>query len=589
MAVPRPLLFNHQVYSPRLQAEMLALGVRVSRPHLGLIVATLVLVTGRDHAPATGLWAWYLLACLVSTGGFLFRRRFLHIDREPPDTARLRRGELAGLAYSAAVGLVWGLSGLFMAPGQPEHNVLLTIIYLGVGAGAGSIAIFGLGHMLAGALLSCLLFVSRFPDIYPAQWGLLTVLFLLYHFVVVRMALERRDVIAENMRLRSEKDSLLEQQAQEVARTRQANQDKSAFLAAASHDLRQPVHALMLLSHALRRRVAEPESVVLVERILEAGTALADQFNNLMDLSRLEGGAYKLNGVRFALDEFLLKAAASHRQVAESRGLSLRLRMDRRLRKTSLHTDTGLLVRVLDNLLANAIKFSSPGGKVLLSARLQGNCLALGVHDNGPGIPADQQQHIFKPYVQLDNPTRDRARGIGLGLSIVQEATALLGGELRLCSRPGAGSHFRLFLDRNAVDLAAGSHGERQPPAPPVVAGLRGHHLLLVEDDPMAAAALMVWAEGQGLNVTHRAHPEQVDRNAAPDLILCDIRLPGDRDGIDCLAEWLDIWPDARGLLLSGELLPETHERAEQEGLLLLSKPVNPDLLLQTLSGLLRR
>ncbi len=158
-------------------------------------------------------------------------------------------------------------------------------------------------------------------------------LFLLYHFVVVRMALERRDVIAENMRLRSEKDGLLEQQALEVARTRQANQDKSAFLAAASHDLRQPVHALMLLSHALRRRVAEPESVVLVERILEAGTALADQFNNLMDLSRLEGGAYKLNGVRFALDEFLLKAAASHRQVAESRGLSLRLRMDRRLRK----------------------------------------------------------------------------------------------------------------------------------------------------------------------------------------------------------------------------------------------------------------
>jgi len=80
MAVPRPLLFNHQVYSPRLQAEMLALGVRVSRPHLGLIVATLVLVTVRDHAQAAGLWAWYLLACLVSTGGFLFRRRFLHID-----------------------------------------------------------------------------------------------------------------------------------------------------------------------------------------------------------------------------------------------------------------------------------------------------------------------------------------------------------------------------------------------------------------------------------------------------------------------------------------------------------------------------
>lgn len=104
----------------------------------------------------------------------------------------------------------------------------------------------------------------------------------------------------------------------------------------------------------------------------------------------------------------------------------------------------------------------------------------------------------------------------------------------------------------------------------------------------MAAAALIAWAQSQGLRVEHHADPATVASSSLiPDLILCDIRLPGERDGIDWLSDWLVNWPDARGLLMSGELLPETHERAEQEGLLLLTKPVNPDMLLQTLSGLL--
>ncbi|WP_130413323.1 hybrid sensor histidine kinase/response regulator [Fluviicoccus keumensis] len=589
MTVRFPPLFNHQVYPPRLQAEMLALGARVSRPHLGIIIATMTLAVSLDKVSSPLLAGWYLFAILTSLGGFLFRRRFWRIDAEHPDPHRLRNGELQGFAYSAAVGLLWGVSGLLMTPGDDEHNLILTIIYLGVGAGAGSIAIFGLGHMLIGAILSSLLFVSRFPVVFPEHWQLLATLFLLYHFVIVRMALERRDVIAQNMRLREDKEALLEQQAIEVARTKQANQDKSAFLAAASHDLRQPVHAVMLLGHALRLRVRDGESGELVEKILEAGHALSEQFNNLMDLSRLEGGAYRLNFTRLGLEDFLQRLCATHRQAAAAHDIRLRLRIDDRLRRQALYSDTGLLGRILDNLLANAVKFSTAGGHILVTARIRRGHVILAVLDQGRGIPPDQQENVFKPYVQLDNPTRDRSRGIGLGLSIVQEAASLLGARICLHSEAGRGCRFELDLGELVLEPLDESRPIGFRPKPlPSPGNLTGKRLLLVEDDPMAAAALIAWAGNWGLTVEHHADPKTVPGSAEPDLILCDIRLPGHQDGIEHLTDWLAEWPGARGLLLSGELSPETHERAEQEGLILLSKPVNPDLLLQTLNGLLR-
>lgn len=588
MTFHRPPLFNHQVYEPRLQSELLALGANQSRPHLSVAVALLMVLT--SVAPLNpGLTVpWLMFGVFSATIGFAFRYRYRNCDQRDMTSAELRSGEIFGLIYSATVGLFWGFSSQLMLAGQAEHNLIVTMIYLGVCAGAGAIAIFGLGHLLVGSACSLLLFTSHFPIIFPQRWLFLSVMFLLFHFVIVRMAWERSRIIAANMVLRADKERLLELQLGEVAKANQANLDKSAFLASASHDLRQPVHAVMLLGHALRLRVRDEDSGELVDRILEAGAALSDQFNNLMDLSRLEGGAYRLNPAGVVLDEFLLRVCAPHRQQAAETGITLRLRMDRRLRGQVVYTDPGLLGRILDNWLANAVKFTAGGKQILLTARIRQGSISLGVYDQGRGIPFDQQENIFKPYVQLDNPTRDRAKGIGLGLSIVRQAAGLLGASLQLQSMVGRGSHFELRLTGTAWE----PQEDRRLPAArimPIPGNLQGRRLLLVEDDPMAAAALIAWAQSQGLRVEHHADPATVARSGLiPDLILCDIRLPGERDGIDWLSDWLVNWPDARGLLMSGELLPETHDRAEQEGLLLLTKPVNPDMLLQTLSGLLR-
>ncbi len=588
MRIHLPPLFNHQLYPQALQAELLALGVSQSRPHLSILVATLVVFISWSTLSISLALTWLAGAIITAIIGFSFKWRYQHSDQIAITPLQLRQGEWFGLFYSGSVGLLWGCSSQLMLPGQFDHNLIITMMYLGVCAGAGSIAIFGLGHLLMGSIISAGFFIGRFPELFPQHWLSLAVMFSLYHFVILRTAWERSKIIVANIVLRKEKELLLEQQRLEVARVLQANQDKSAFLAAASHDLRQPVHALMLLGHALRLRLPTGEAGMLVERILEAGQALSDQFNNLMDLSRLEGGAYRLNYSHIALEDFMQRLCAAHRQVAAAKDITLKLRFRRDLQQQAVYSDVGLLGRILDNLIANAIKFSTANSRIVVTARQVSGFLCLGVHDQGFGIPEEQQQNIFKPYVQLDNPSRDRAKGIGLGLSIVDEATNLLGAQLTVTSKVGHGSHFVLHLSADMLVAKQNADSVMPPRVFPNVTNLQGRRLLLVEDDPMAASALITWAQNWGLIVEHYAVPTAVINAQQPDLILCDIRLPDERDGIDWLTDWLMEWPDARGLLLSGELLTETHQRAEQEGLLLLSKPVDPDMLLQTLSGMLR-
>jgi two-component system, sensor histidine kinase len=589
------LFFSHEVHTPRLQQELMSLGLAGLKPWLSLLLAVLLALVSVDHVPSAHRHAWLAAAGVATLFGYQFRHRQRHLKDQALTVHAIRRIEWNGVVYGAITGTVWGCSSWLLTPdGGLEHNVIVMTVYLGVCAGAGSISIFGLGHLLLSSVLAWALFVARFPLMFPQHWPELTVMFALFHMTIVRMAWERNRILVSNLLLRDDKQALLAQAELDAARAHRANEDKSAFLAAASHDLRQPVHALMLTSHTLRLRLPDGEHRMLVDRLVEAGHALSDQFNHLMDLSRLEGGHYRLHMSDVALAPMLMRICASHRQVAEGRHMSVKLLIARGLRGQALRTDPGLLGRCIDNMLDNAIKFSPRGRRVLLTARLQAGRLHIGVHDRGPGIPTGSIEQVFKPYVQLDNPTRERARGIGLGLSIVRQAAHLLEGVVTVRSEPGIGSCFTLDLP---ADLAAAPMHESTPAgegAPPAsgtlkrAKRLRGRRLLLVEDDPMAAQALITWASDWGLAVAHHADPARVDKTWRPDLILCDIRLPGARDGIDWLTQWLAQWPDARGLLISGELQSLTHQRAEQEGLLLLLKPVNPDALLQTLAGLVR-
>lgn len=582
-------LFNYQAYPPPLATEMLALGWSSLRPWLSPLAVAVVAGLCWDVNDHGFMLVWLAISIANGMIGLAMRRHYLQITDPVLPLAQLRMGEWLALLHGGVMlGAIWGALGFLLVPAPAGHNLMIVMIYMGVSVSASSMASFGLAHVFSASLVSMCLLLPSLRQTFADNWLQLAIMFMFFHATIIQAVLLRHHGNARTLMLEKEKDRLIEEQRIAVESAQRANREKSAFLAAASHDLRQPLHALMLTSHALRMRVPGEESRELVDRVLEAGQALSDQFNGLMDLSKLEGGAYRLNLQPTPFLELLPRAIAAHRQIAGYKGIRLRLRVDRRLQQRALDTDPVLLGRVLHNLLDNAIKFSATGGAVLLTARRRGGSVELAVQDQGIGIPAEQVAEVFKPYVQLHNPTRDRSQGIGLGLSIVQEASNLLGARLLLRSWPGRGSRFTLLLPATAL-IALPARGlaprESATQAAPLQR-LRERHLLLVEDDPMAASALATWAGDWGLRVSHRSDPAQVEETLAPDLILCDVRLPGGRDGIDWLTDWLAQWPDARGLLVSGELAPETHQRAEQEGLLLLTKPVAPDLLLRTLAGM---
>lgn len=580
MPLQKLLPLQSQTYPHPLAVELLSTGARNIKPYLALIIALALALHSLGQVATPVIAYWLTGAVSLFFIGNWFRWRYRNLGATS-SREELQRAEVIVILYSMAVGLLWGSSSeLLMVQGHVRQNMIVVIVYLGFCAGASSMAMFGRAHLLLGGLCSTVVFLPPLRKMFPDDWWWLTPVIVLYGFSLIRGAIDRHQIIVSNLLLRDEKQVLLEQQRFETERANKANHEKSAFLAAASHDLRQPLHALMLTSHALSLRTPEGDSQVLVQRIVEAGRALSYQFNHLMDLSRLESGKYRLNTSLQSLSLLLQQVIASHRQVADHKQIDIRLRVDRRVQQTGLQTDAALLGRALDNLVDNAIKFSSVGGRVLIAVRLKDSRIRFGVHDRGIGIALDQQQTIFKPYVQLNNPTREISHGIGLGLSIVREAAALLKGQLTLQSKPGHGSHFSLSLDR-AICCPMQQAAPKNTTLP--LERLRGKKLLLVEDDAMAANALGNWAQNWGMHVEHYLDPREVPASARPDLILSDIRLPGERDGIQWLVEWLAQWPKSRGLLLSGEISPETDQRAEAEGLLLLSKPADPELLLQTL------
>ncbi|MBI2308896.1 MAG: hypothetical protein HYU78_16540 [Rhodocyclales bacterium] len=276
---------------------------------------------------------------------------------------------------------------------------------------------------------------------------------------------------------------------------------KSRFFAAASHDLRQPLHALQLFLGDLSRLAETPEQKVLVQRIETATRSMTGQLRSLLDISRLDMANIVPERVTLEVGTLFGQLAATYQPAAESAGVRLQFRP----RKTVLETDPALLTRLLGNLIDNAIKFS-PGGRVLVCARWRANAVRIEVRDNGKGIPGDQQQSIYDEFYQIGNVARDPGAGLGLGLAIAHRIARLLGAHISLRSGTGHGTTF-------AVTLPSRSGPRLQPAAQPaaprlVLVGEPGDFALRarrwgydveIADDIASARELL--GSGQGIPV----------------------------------------------------------------------------------------
>ncbi len=373
-------------------------------------------------------------------------------------------------------------------------------------------------------------------------------------------------------------------------RTRQlevANLAKSRFLATASHDLRQPLHALGLFVAQLRGRTSGSERKRIVAHIDSALLAMNELFSALLDVSRLDAGALTPNLTTFPIAQLLDRLETTFDGAAREKGLSLRVVGN----SSWVRSDIILLERIVSNLVSNAIRYSTAGG-VVVGCRRRGDRLRIEVRDSGPGIPQDQQQNIFCEFYRLKTSDQYQPGGLGLGLAIVDRLCRLLGHSIDVKSTVGKGSCFAID-----VPLVAAPAGIR---APKTVARSRfnacnGKLVVVIDDDPLVLEGMCGLMRAWGCDVVigntySAALAKLAQYNHPPDVIISDYRLHNGTTGVEAIAQLrIALSAPIPAFLMSGDINADPLREAHANGYSLLHKPVDPPALHATLTKILRK
>jgi signal transduction histidine kinase/CheY-like chemotaxis protein len=363
-----------------------------------------------------------------------------------------------------------------------------------------------------------------------------------------------------------------------------ANQAKSRFLAAASHDLRQPLHALGLFVAQLRSSASPNERTHIVERVDAAIGTMNELFNALLDISKLDAGVLSPKLSDFPVAQLLHRIESTFAGTAREKDLSFRVGSC----DAWVRTDFILAERILLNLASNAVRYTSRGG-ILVGCRKRDGWLRIEVWDTGPGIPADQRQKIFGEFYRLSE-TRQGA-GLGLGLAIVDRLCGLLGHPIELTSEVGRGSRFAISLP--SVEPQTRVLDTRRELAA-AVDSFKGKFVVVIDDDPLVldgmCGLLRSWGCRVAIASNGAAIGNVVEQGSIPDLIVSDYHLFDGRTGLDVIGELRNAFRiDIPAFIVSGDVNPEPLQNARESGFHLLHKPVAPMALRAMLNQMFRR
>ena len=534
---------------------------------------------------------WFVLMSAVHGGRWWLVKRW---QRLPPTTADGNR-VLAWAVMLVGVMQALLVVGVFAGPHTIEHYLVTTHC-----AGVAAYAVLATGWrprllarwmLLVGGVLvlGWLLQAVQQTDLVGLAMALITMSLLA---TLLAQAAEQERALIRSVSLSWDNEQLAGSLRIERDRAQSASESKTRFFAAASHDLRQPLHALSINAFALAmlaRRQGQPKIVALsdsIERALRQSTGLLD---GLLDVSRLDAGAVQADWHDLDLGPMLDSIGLEFRPLAAQGGLVLDVQ--RPEAPLLVRTDPDLLRRVLTNLLGNALKFTRQGGVTLLAAH-DGDRVLLAVADTGIGIAAADQARVFEEFYQADNPARDRSQGLGLGLAIVRRISVLLDIEVALDSAAGRGTRITLRLPlgdaagmalsfADARPAAAGDDNEADDLLAPL-----GLQVLVIDDEPDIRESMQVLLEQLGCEA------RCVDDLAAaqalvlggwrPQLILADFRLR-QGDGLAALAALHAELGPVPAMLVTGDTAPDTLAQLAASGHRVLHKPVDGALLAQAL------
>jgi signal transduction histidine kinase/CheY-like chemotaxis protein len=576
------------------------LGLRVLREHVASVYAaynaSILVHFGLGaalgivmyvHRPRWWILAW--MAAHLTFGLALYLMPRWHAGVPLKDTTRwaLRHSRTVTLVSMATATAPW----LFISADDLPTTSVLTVVIIGSCARAMQLlwplkpALYGYTLPMMASLIAALAWQGDAMHLFLAVFSLGYLLFTL------RVGGQQHRLLTDSLVLRFENEALAAQLGVQIAAAERASAEKTRFLATASHDLRQPLHAIALFGAALENELREHHGSRNAQRLMRAVNALGNSLDTMLDVSRLDAGVITPDIVPVSLDAMFRSLNHMFTAQAEQRALQLRVRAS----GLWVHSDPQLLYRMLSNLVDNALKYTVHGG-IAVRAHLRGDAVWIEVLDTGIGIAPEQQDRVFEEYYQVQNPGRNRAQGLGIGLSIVQRLSRLLDHPVQVTSRVGRGTRFRLQLP---VVAAAPRHEDR-PVAPahpaataPVAVAAAHGRVLLIDDEAEIREAMRGLLHAHGIAVETAANEaEAIAALAQPDaqdrpfaLLLCDYRLSNGDNGLD-VGQRLQrrFGLQAPLVLVTGETAPERLQRVRASGVPVLFKPVNAATLLRMLS-----
>ena len=512
---------------------------------------------------------WLLLFYLTNLLRLVLHKYYFPPALDKPITAKTHYLYILG---SAMAGAVWGSAVFIVRPDSWDALVPIAMALAGVMAGGVSVLSYLVLSYVAFAVPIAISLASGF--FFIEQQIAMTLGFMVVVYIVACLYFSRafNKVLTEALRLRHEKDALMADLTIKKELAEQANLAKSRFLAAASHDLRQPLHALSLLFEAVKETDSSELRKSLYPKIDVSLEALNSLFNSLLDISKLDAGVVEARVEDFRLQDAIKETIYLYEAKSERKNLSLRVRCC----DLTVRSDRIFIERILGNLLSNAIRYTDSGG-VLVSCRKRSEHVMLQVWDTGIGIAENEISRVFGEFYQLHNIHRDRKQGLGLGLSIVKRLCKLLDHPLELRSTPGSGTVVSIMLpagDQQRVRREI----EAEPHMPWNIAGLC---VMVIDDDIEVLKATSVLLKKWGCKVVTATSSadavEKTDSTGNVDLILSDLRLPGNETGIQALDVMREqLGRDVPAILITGDTKPERIAMTQQSGYKVLHKPIKP-------------
>jgi two-component system, sensor histidine kinase len=575
-----PLLLSQIVESQRTRVY------QSDRALILVLVSSVFYIGGLwSEVDATRLLVWFGLIIGLAICRVLICRRVE--QRLAHSTVPvLYRNELMLYFSSLLSTLVVGSGYWWIAVGSDERVifavVLLTLIYAIGTTINSSIQYRGFIWLLVANLGQGIFFLLLVMDPADTEAGVATlaIAILLSEFGKrnaavfndsIRIRQENRE---QNIRL--EKDKLIVEKSLNVAR--KANEEKNRFMAAASHDLRQPLHAMTLFLGSLRHTVTDSRTHELLDKIDETSAILHEQFNSLLDLSKFDAGVVTADESRFRLDLMLKTIADGAMHDAQAKNVNLHLYTV----PVVVNSDMLLMERLLRNLINNAVQYTD-NGSVSIQMRRQRTGLVVSVIDTGIGISLEDQDNIFRDYYQGSNKARSKGKGSGLGLAIVKRIAALLSFKITLKSQPGAGSTFSVHIPQSALAEAPDALDVNEDEAGTVQMDFAGLRILIVDDDASILDAMTGLLRTWGCSVISASSPEQVGRllsyESDFDLIMMDDMLHDDVMGLDIAMRLSQKIPKQRIMMATANAAGARLAEIKAAGFEVLVKPVDYEVL----------